>query len=133
MASENDAKILSLKKQIEEKKKTIKSTEKFVPITNCSIELDGMRFNIQVLTKEQIITLMVKLNTYRLAAKDLGIEYSVSGYSVEDWIIDLKSKLGNLERKTEEHRLKLLEEKLHDLLSTDKKVELEIDEIAGSI
>jgi hypothetical protein len=133
MASGNDAKILGLKKQIEEKKKTIKSTEKFVPITNCSIELDGTRFNIQVLTRDQIVDLMVKLNSYRLSAKDLSVKYFVCGYSVEDWITDLRSRLGNLERKTEERRLKVLEDKLHDLLSTDKKVELEIDEIASSI
>ena len=45
----NDELILQLKKQIEDKKKALRATEKFTPITNCSIELDGVRQNIQVL------------------------------------------------------------------------------------
>jgi hypothetical protein len=133
MANENDTKILNLKKAIEDKKKSLKVTEKFTPVTNCSIEIDGVRYNIQVLTKEQIIALMVKLNSYRLSAKDLGVEFNMSGYSVDDWMTDLKSKYMNLDRKLEERRLKALEDKLHNLLSSDKKVELEIEDIANSI
>jgi hypothetical protein len=136
MATENnDKKILSLKKQVEDKKKSLKATEKFCPITNCSIEIDGIRTNIQVLNKDQIITLMVKLNAYRLSAKDLGVlnEYNISSYSIDDWITDLKAKLMNIDRKNEEYRLKALESKLHSLLSNDKKVELEIDELEKSI
>ncbi len=131
----NDQTILKLKKQIEEKKVALKVTERFVPVTNCSIEIDGTRLNIQVLNKEQIVSLLVKLNAYKLSAKDLGLlsEFTMSGFSLDDWIKDLQAKLMNVNRKVEEARLKLLEDKLHSLLSVDKKVELEIEEIASSI
>ncbi|WP_010497771.1 hypothetical protein [Paenibacillus elgii] len=131
MANNNDQKILELKKQIEEKKKKIGKSQKFTPTTNCSIELDGVRHNIQILQKDQIVQLMVKLNSYTMSARDLGVldDYSISGYSVMDWISDLKSKLDFMNRKEEEQKLKAMEAKLDQLLSEDKKVELEINAI----
>jgi len=135
MANEtNDKKIMELKKQIEEKKNKVSKSQKFSPITNCSIEVDGIRHNIQVLTKEQLIALLVKLNTYAMSAKDLGLEsYVISGFDVVDWLIDIKSKLDFVSRKEEENKLKVMESKLHQLLSNEKKVELEIDEIMKSL
>jgi len=131
MANEtNDKKIMELKKQIEEKKNKVSKSQKFSPTTNCSIEVDGIRHNIQVLTKEQLIALMVKLNAYAMSAKDLEVEYVVSGFNVSDWIQDIKSKLDYVSRKEEENKLRIMESKLDQLLSNEKKVELELDEIA---
>lgn len=131
----NDTVILTLKKQIEEKKNALKTTERFSPVTNCSIELDGMRYNIQVLDKEQLISMLVRLNSYRLSAVDLGVlsEYKISGFTLDNWLKDLNAKLMNVNRKVEENRLKVMEDRLHNLLSNEKKIELEIDEIASSI
>jgi hypothetical protein len=132
MANMNDQKILELKKQIETKKEKLSKSQKFTPITNCSIEIDGVRHNIQVLQKEQVLILLIKLNTYVLSAKDLGLldSFNISGYHVEDWITDLKLKFEIMNRKDEEQKLKAMEAKLDKLLSDDKKVELELDEIA---
>lgn len=131
MANNNDQKILELKKQIEDKKKQVGKLQKFTPVTNCSIEIDGIRHNINVLSKEQILLLMVKLNSYAISANELGVleDYNLSGYNVMDWIADLKSKLNILGKKEEETKLKAMEVKLDQLLSDDKKVELEINEI----
>lgn len=131
----NDQKIMELKKQIEEKKKQIVKAQKFSPITNCSIEIDGQRYNIQVLTKEQLISLMVKLNSYAISADKLELldDYFITGYNVLDWIKDIKAKLDYVCRKEEENKLKTMEFKLHQLLSNEKKVELEIDEIMKSL
>ncbi|AIG26138.1 hypothetical protein BRLA_c018160 [Brevibacillus laterosporus LMG 15441] len=70
---------------------------------------------------------MVKLNAYTISAKELGLlnDYIISGFNVMDWIKDLKSKLDIVRRKEEEHKLKVMETKLHQLLSNEKKVELE--------
>ena len=134
MANEtNDSKIMELKKQIEEKKIKLGKSQKFTPITNCSIELDGVRTNIQVLNKEQLTYLLVKLNSYALSAKSLEIDFVISGYHVADWITDIKSKLDFVSRKEEENKLKMMESKLHQLLSNEKKVELEIDEIMKNL
>jgi len=129
----NDLKIMELKKQIEEKKIKLGKSQKFSPITNCSIELNGIRVNIQVLTKEQLTTLLIKLNSYAISAKDLGIDFVISGYHVVEWITDIKSKLDFVSCKEEENKLKVMESKLHQLLSNEKKVELEIDEIMKNL
>lgn len=129
----NDSRILLLKKQIEGKKEQLGKTLKFTPITNCSIEVDGVRHNLHTLAKEQLLSLMVKLNTYRLSAIDLNVLdiFEVSGYTINDWISDIKAKIEVLSRKDEERNLKVMEDKLVKLLSDGKKVELELDEIAS--
>lgn len=131
MSNSNDQKIMELKKQIEIKKKKIGKIKRFSPITNCSIEVDGVRYNIQVLQKEQLIILLVKLNTYAMSAKELEIldDYKISGFHVMDWIRDLKAKIDVLDLKEEEQKLKAMESKLDLLLSNEKKVELEIEQI----
>lgn len=126
----NDETILELKRKIAEKKKELKSSERFVPFTNCSIELDGVRSNIQVLTKEQLTMLLLKLTTYKLAMKEITLEsFNISGFEIDDWIFDVKSKLATLTRKEEEQKLRQMEQKLHNLLSNDTKVELELQQI----
>lgn len=131
MAKNNDERILELKKQIEIKKEKLGKSTRFNPVTNCSIEIDGVRYSVQVLTKEQLIMLMVKLNSYLMSAKVLEVaeEFIISGYHVSDWISDIQSKIDILSRKDEERKLKAMEDKLLKLLSEGKKVELEIDEI----
>lgn len=132
MANNNDQKILDLKKQIEEKKTKLDKLQRFTPITNCSIEIDGVtRTNIQTLDKDSIVRLMVKLQSYKTAAEalDVSSQYILSGYKPEDWIKDLKQRLDILSRKDEETKLKLMEDKLQALLSSDMKVQLELSEI----
>lgn len=43
MSNVNDKKIMELKKQIAEKKTKLEGINRFVPITNCSVEIDGQR------------------------------------------------------------------------------------------
>ena len=78
---------------------------------------------------------MVRLNIYRMSAIDLDWEddYIVNGFSVDEWIKDIKAKLEIIVMMEEERKLQELENKLHYLLSTEKKVQLEIDEIESMI
>lgn len=127
----NDQRILLLKQQIETKKEKLSKSSRFTPVTNCSLELNGERINIQTLGKERALYVLVQLNIYRLSLVDLGLldEYKMSGYLVSEWIEDIKSRVDILSRKQEEQQLKAMEAKLTKLLSEEKKVELEIDEI----
>jgi len=131
----NDEKILQLKAQIKEKKSKLKGKKRFTPVTNCSLELEGVRYNLNVSNKEQLINLMIRLNMYRMSAIDLDLEddYIVNGFSVDEWIKDIKAKLEIIVMMEEERKLQELENKLHYLLSTEKKVQLEIDEIESMI
>jgi hypothetical protein len=126
----NDQRILQLKKQIEEKKEQLGKTTKFTPLTNCSLELEGERYNINVLQKEQLTILLLRLNMYRISAIDLSVNsVEISGYLLSEWISDIKAKIEILSRKDEERNLKAMEDKLVKLLSDGKKVELELNEI----
>ena len=125
----NDQKIMELKKQIEEKKLALSKSQKFHPITNCSIEFDGVRYNINASPKDSLIVLLVKLNAMRMSADDLGMNLEISGFGVQDWIKDIKLKLEHTNRKDEESKLKVMESKLTQMLSDEKKVELELGEI----
>jgi hypothetical protein len=132
----NDQRILLLKKQIEEKKNKLNKLQRFSPATNCTVELDGIRYNLHTLSsKDSLINLMVRINLYRISAKDLGVqnEYLISGFSPEEWLTDIKAKLGILSQKQEEANLKQMEDKLTQLLSERKKVELELDQIESLI
>src|ERR1700677_336176 len=130
----NDAVILQLRKQIEEKKKALKGIERFVPITNCSLEIDGLRTNFHVLDALQLTLVLLKLNSYRMSAVDLEIsDPQIGGYKLSEWISDVQSKLLITNKAKEEARLKILEAKVTELLSLDKKTELLLDDLAAQI
>lgn len=130
--SKNDDRILELKKQVEDKKKEIASKKtRFVPVTNCILEMDGSTLNLNVLSESALFFLMVRLNSYRMSAADLGLDkFEISGYDLNDWITDVKARLEVIATKIEENNLKAMEAKLDKLLSEDKKTELELDSIA---
>ena len=131
--SKNDDRILELKRQIETKKQGLsKKKTRFVPETNCVLELDSVKYNINVLDANALMYLMLKINLYNLYADSLKVTHpTISGYITDLWIEDIRSKMAVLELKKEELELKQMESKLDKLLSDDKKTELEIDDIAA--
>ena len=131
--SKNDDRILELKKQIVVKKKSISDKKiRFIPETNCVLNMYGMTINLNLCSNDALLLLLIRLNSYLMSAKDLNMaDFEISGYSVTAWIKDIKSKLEVSGLKKEESDLKKMESKLDKLLSDDKKTELEIDEIAA--
>lgn len=134
--SENDQRILELRAQIATKKKELGDAERFNPITHCSIELNGERHNLHTQSKNDLAFLLVVLNSYNMSAGELELDGStiyISDFSITDWMTDIKAKIANMSIKEEKRRLKALEDKLELLLSSEKKTELAIDEIASSL
>lgn len=130
----NDQRILELKKQIETKKEQLGKSIKFSPETNLSIEFEGARSNLNVLSKEQLFMLMVRLNMYRMSATDLKLStFEIGGYPVTSWINDIKARIEILSRKDEERNLKVMEDKLTQLLSEGTKVKMELDSIESML
>lgn len=108
--SKNDDRVLQLKKIIDEKKENLKSCKKtFLPITNCILDLDGQKYNLNVLQFDELQLLLVKLNIYLTSAVNLNISLMISGYSINDWIEDINNKLDVLEFRRKENELKVLE------------------------
>lgn len=138
MSNLNDSKILAIKEQIKIKKEKLEGMNKrFVGVTNCIIFLDGEKYNLNVLKKDELIMLAIKIESLLQAAKGLKFineeEFILSGYKLEDWIKDIELKLEIMNYKEEQKKLNLMEEKLTKLLSEEKKVELEINEIVSML
>lgn len=132
--SKNDDRILTLKKQIDDKKKELGKQPRFSPVTTCMFTYNGNRVNIHTLTSvKDINTALVCFNVYAMSAENLGIDLEdvvFDGFSVADWMEDLNSKKAVVEYTAKKAQLTALEKKLDKLLSDDKKTELEIDAIA---
>lgn len=132
--SKNDERIMGLKSKIEKKRKELDNKKgRFNPITNCLLFLNGETYNLNVNCSE---FLLIKLNMIAMSAKDLGIDTSkfiISGYSLDDWIEDVKANLEVQKYKKEKGDLNVLEKELTALLSDDKQTELEIDRLAAML
>lgn len=130
--SRNDDRIMELKSKIEKKREELdKHRSRFNPITNCILILDKVTYNLHVDSSE---LLLIKLNMMAMSARDLNIDTSkiiISGYSLDNWIEDVKANLEAQEYKKEKKNLSFLEKELTSLLSNDKQVELEIDRLAS--
>lgn len=131
MATKNDERVLQLKEIIDKKQSELKGAKKFAPLTNCVLDLEGQKYNLNVLQSDELKLLLVRLNMYLMSAKDLKTNLEISGYNVSEWITDIKCKIEIFEYKQKEAELKALEAKLDKLLSDEKKTELELDEIAA--
>lgn len=135
--SKNDDKILILKEQIENKKKALGKQPRFSPTTTCVFTYNNSKINIHTLSSiKEIDMMIVHFNMYVMSAKNLQIDCDnicFDGFSVLDWIEDLKSKKYTIEYNNKKKQLVELENKLDKLLSDEKKTELEIDAIADLI
>jgi hypothetical protein len=126
----NDNKVLLLKQKVEENKATLASARSFQPKTHCSLVFQGERIGLRAETSpERLTAILVYLNSLRMSAADLNLEeaFVYENFKIQDWIDDVQSRLAYVNIKKEEGRLKNLEAQLHALLSSDKKVELEVE------
>ena len=132
-----DEKILKLQEKVNNKREKLNNkTTRFSPRTNCSLEVNGMRYNLNVINKDDLINLLVMLNMHKISADNLEIfsrenwDCIISGYRVEAWMNDIEQRLDIIKVTEERAELNKLEKKLDKLLSNDKKAELEIEAIA---
>jgi hypothetical protein len=135
MANKNDDRILLMRKQIAEKKEKIGKIGRFVAVTNLVLNLDGVTYNLNVLgsDKEKLQHLLIKVNSYFISAISLKLndEALYSGYTLKEWMTDIQGKLEFLSKKEEEKKLAVMEAKLSKMLSDEKQIELELDEMAS--
>lgn len=133
----NDKKVIDLMEQIKNKKKEIAEC-KFIPETNCIIKIDKETININVLSKEELMLLACKLanikqgQSYLIQSGYLDVRserIEISGYDIIKWLNDISRKIKYIEIKEEKTKLLGMEKRLEDLLSSDKKIEMELNEI----
>ena len=126
----NDKRIMQVKEKIAKKRELLGKSKRFSPITNCALTLHNTLYNLNVIKEETLIALLVELSCYADKALELGYEYKVAGFCVDDWLEDIQMRLANLNHRQETQKLQVMEKRLEQLLSEDKRTELELDTIS---
>lgn len=131
--SKNDDKIIELKKNIEKQKRELGTVKRFQPLTTCVIELDGVKYNLNVVNDiRELNFISIKLHILKMASDDLGLDIAdlyVSGFSYLDWMNDINQRKDIIEYNQKYKSLNKMEKNLEKLLSDDKKTELELLEM----
>ncbi|AIF72090.1 hypothetical protein LD11_gp214 [Bacillus phage Riley] len=137
MTNTNDAVVLQLQGKVEEKKKKLAALKKGrrTTVTNCILEWEGKSVNFNVARKAELTLLLVKLNALLMSADDLLLEdfaenTIVQGFTIYDWMEDIKGKIKEKDITIEEGQVKEIEKQLDAMLSADKKTELKLKQIA---
>ena len=135
MTNNNDGKILALQELVKTKKDNLKTYKKAWMITNWLINIDipfsdkAWVKNINTLTQLELVNLLVFLSLFQDKAKQLNLDIS-SFIPIDSIILDIEWKLKDNEYKNKKRELDLLQAKLDNMLSLDKKYELELDNIS---
>ncbi|UGO47802.1 hypothetical protein MCCARTNEY_228 [Bacillus phage vB_BanH_McCartney] len=133
MAKKNDARILELKAIIESKRKRLGDYDaalKFTPETNCLFIWNNEKKNIRVLREDELPFFISLFNSILVSAEaqDLPLaDIKMNGNSVQGLFSDCKARYYGLVKAEQLRDLQRAEHKLNELLSEDKKTELEVD------
>ena len=96
----------------------------FVPTTNMNLEIFGKRFNLHVSDEHEL-----KFLFSFLKGLDTTYPHKIGGFWVTSWICDLENKISNLELKTKLNQLEMVEKKLTDMFTPEKKNQIEFDNL----
>lgn len=145
MANNTDQKTLDLIKEVNRRKEEIAKAEKPNWTTNCSFSyLEGSAnvVNLHVCkdVREMIniaAFLVEKQKSYEEAVKMLGVvdppDFKWCGFSVKDWIGDLKMRIGKVQIESKKKKLATLEERLNKIISPELRAQMELDAIAAEL
>lgn len=142
--AKTDEKVLQLIKDVAKQKKEISIAEKPNWITNCSFKFveGGPALNLHVESDIRTLIgvaayLQEKSQGYARAAETLGLtdfpHFSWGGSSVEDWVRDIKSRIGKIQVAAKKKKLEELESRLNAIVSPDLRAELELEAISAEL
>ena len=146
--SENktDQMVLELLKKVEEKKKQIGSAERPSWITNCSFGYNpenNTRINIQVVRELEVLVdihafLANRYGAYLGSLKALGLTekeapFKWQGFSPDQWIADIQTRINGLRIKAKKDELAKLEERVNALVSPEQRRAIELEKLVKEI
>ena len=131
-----DEKVLELIKKVEEKRNSITKSSRPRYKTNCTLNISRKNYNIQSINDVELLVtiyaeLLIKSNFYNQAKTELNvdIDFVYDGYILNDWKHDIQARINKIKIQEEKKKLKLLEDKLDKLKSTELRAELELQSI----
>lgn len=127
--SNNDSKIKELKTQIQDKLDNIVKISKDFK-TNLILEFRDNTYNLNVLPVNALQERLIQLYLYKTAIDALNIvNYTIAGYSVDDWIHDIQILLDIHQQNKKIKDLKANLAKLDTLMSDAAKTEEFLDNL----
>lgn len=144
MAKRFDAKTLELIRQVQQQKTEIASAERADWRTNCSFsytEDQSKAINLHVESDvRRLVMIAAFLNQREAAYSEMatGLEidapvFAWSGYSVDDWLSDIKTRINRIQIASKRKRLEALETRLNLIISPELRAEMELEAIASEL
>lgn len=125
-----DEEILKYKSEIEKLEKKLVDC-KWKPVTNCKIELFNKPYNLSVCN--DVSFLMEIWNYYNqlfLTFKHFDNKDTLyNGFRLDEWLSDINLRIQYVDSKDKAKQLSVMKTKLENMLSDDKKAEIEFEAI----
>lgn len=142
--SSTDKKILALIEDINRQKRDIAAAEKSEWKTNQAFPYQEGSANVVQLNVERDVGKLVKIasflrateNAYNDTARALGVDapaFTWSGYSIHDWLSDLKNRINRLQIDSKRKKLESLDQRLNSLVSPELRARLELEAIESEL
>ncbi len=141
--SANDKQIEQYRQAVESKREELGTEPRPAFITNQLLQLDPhdtAKLNLNLLNDEAkcvdaVRLLMLQVQAHDAANEALGtnLKLLIGGYSSDDWITDIKSRLTVIKWKAEKVKLDKMDKKLQALLSEDAKTKNAIADIVSEL
>lgn len=131
-----DQTVLLLIDKVNEKKDQIQSAQNPQWQTNCSLKVEGNNVNLRTIqTAEELVSIAASVKVqqigYDAAIKELGgsTEFKYQGYSPDQWLADIKTRLNKLNVDKEKRNLAKLEARLDNIISPELRAKMELEAI----
>jgi len=140
-----DNKTLELLKEVNRRKKEIASAEKPQYITNCNFSYTENGANVINVHVEANVRNLIAIAAFLLersklydeAATALGVQepppFTWAGFTVKDWMSDLRMRLTKVQIAAKRKSLEELEERLNKIVSPELRAQMELDAISEAL
>ena len=147
--TKTDTKTLELIQEVKRQKKDIAKAERPSWTTNCSFSYNenggnaSFRRAVNLHVESNIHNLICiasflrdKLKSYNETAAELGVEapdFTWQGFSVNDWLEDIKLRINKVQIASKKKKLEALEERLNKIISPELRAEMELEAIQNEL
>ena len=141
--AKTDEKTLALIGEVKKRKEEIAKLEKPQWKTNCTFSFSGFREPVNIHVEADIRKLIdiagfliAREQAYIEAAKQLQVEsppFEWTGFSVKDWLEDIKTRIDKLQIQSKKKKLETLENRLNKIVSPELRAQMELDAIAAEL
>lgn len=139
-----DDRILAFIKEVNRQKEEIAKAERPQWKTNQNFSWVEGKPDVIVLHVEKNIKTLVEIaaflaqkeEAYMHVAADLGVEappFTWNGFSVADWLEDIKMRINKVQINSKRAKLEALEERLGKIVSPELRAQMELEAIAAEL